>query len=152
MDKEHVWFLDTLVTIHVAHADRDGSVSLLEHRARRGESPPLHVHLNEDEIFHVLDGELLIHRPDSTDATLGAGDAGLVPTGERHTYRVESQEARWLTITNGKDFENFVRAAARPPGAIELPPPSPPPSEEQVAELAPLSSSFGIELVGPPLH
>jgi uncharacterized cupin superfamily protein len=31
---------------------------VLEHRVPHGDSPPLHVHRNEDEVFHVLEGEL----------------------------------------------------------------------------------------------
>ena len=151
MDKERIWFLDTHVTIHVGHELGTGKISLLEHHARRGDSPPLHIHRNEDEIFHVLEGELLIHQPQSEDRILHGGDSVLAPKGQAHTYRVESDDARWLTITNGADFENFVRALGRPAESDEIPPPSPPPSEEEAAELGRLSGSFGIDLVGPPL-
>jgi len=151
-DQELLWFLDTLVTIQVGHATGTDKVSLMEHLTRRGDSPPLHIHRSQDEVFHLLDGEVLIHRPDEGDVTLGAGDTLLAPKGQPHTYRVESETARWLIVTNGTDFENFVRAASRPAEAPELPPASPPPTEEQVAELGRLSAKFGIDLVGPPLH
>lgn len=152
MNKEYVWFFDTLVIVHVGHADGTGGVSLLEHRARQGDSPPLHVHRNEDEIFHVLEGRVLIHQPEADDKTLEAGDAVLAPKGMPHTYRVESPSARWLTITSGADFENFVRAVGRAAETTDLPPASPPPTEEQVAEMGNLSESFGVDLVGPPLR
>lgn len=150
-EKERLWFLDTLVTIHVGHAIGTDRISLLEHTAPRGDSPPLHVHRNEDEIFHVLEGRVLVHRPGAADMTLEAGETVLAPKGEPHTYRVDSETARWLTVTNGTDFENFVRAASRSAEGDHLPPPSPPPTQEQVAELGKLSGSFGIDLVGPPL-
>lgn len=150
-EKEQLWFLDTFVIVHVGHEIGSDRLSLLEHTARRGDSPPLHVHRNEDEIFHVLEGEVLIHRPDAADVTLGSGDAILAPKGERHTYLVRSESARWLTVTNGTDFENFVRAAGRPAERHGIPDASPPPTEDQVAGLAELSGRFGIDLVGPPL-
>lgn len=146
------WFLDTSVTIHVGHTVGTDRISLLEHRARQGDSPPLHIHRNEDEIFHVLEGRVLIHQSEGDDRTLEAGDTVLAPKGTSHTYRVESPSARWLTITNGTDFENFVRAASRAAETDDLPPASPPPTEEQAAELGRLSGGFGIDLVGPPLH
>jgi quercetin dioxygenase-like cupin family protein len=152
VDKEHLWFLDTLVTVHVGHAVGSDRISLLEHRARRGDSPPLHIHRNEDEAFHVIEGRVLIHQPEAQDVTLESGEALLAPKGMPHTYRVESATARWLTVTNNGDFENFVRSAGRTAGGIELPPVSPPPTEAQAAELGRLSGSFGIDLVGPPLH
>lgn len=152
LKKEHLWFLDTLVTVHVGHAVGTDRISLLEHRARRGDSPPLHIHRNEDEIFHLLEGRVLIHRPEGDDATLEAGDAVLAPKGSAHTYRVESPTARWLTITNGSDFESFVRAVSRFAETGDLPPASPPPTEEQAGELGRVAGSFGIDLVGPPLH
>lgn len=152
MTKEYLWFLDTLVTVHVSHAAGSDQISLLEHRARQGDSPPLHVHRNEDEVFHVIEGSVLIHQPDGDERTLEAGDAFLAPKGVPHTYRVESPVARWLTITNATDFENFVRAASRDAETPDLPPPSPPPTEEQVAGLARLSASFNIDLVGPRLR
>ena len=150
-EKERLWFLDTLVVVHVGHDEGGDRLSLLEHHARRGDSPPLHVHRNEDEIFHALAGRVLIHRPDGDDGTLGPATAGLAPKGERHTYRVESERARWLTVTKGTDFENFVRAAGRPAERDDIPDASPPPTEEAAAGLAELSGSFGIDLVGPPL-
>ena len=55
---ERLWFLDALVTIPVAHADGKDGVSVIEATAPYGDSPPLHVHRSEDEIFHVLEGEL----------------------------------------------------------------------------------------------
>jgi len=149
---ERVWFLDTLVTIHVRHETGSDKISLLEHNARRGDSPPLHVHRREDEVFFVVEGQVLIHVPDEQDVTLGSGQSFLAPKGQPHTYRVESEGARWLTVTNGTDFENFVRAASRPAEKNELPPASAPPTDEQAAQLAQLSASFGIDLVGPPLH
>jgi hypothetical protein len=49
-----------------------------------------------------------------------AGETLLTPKGIPHTYRVESAEARMLTITRG-EFENFVRAFGRPAERDGLP-------------------------------
>ena len=149
---EHLWFLDTLVSVRIgAHEGADG-LSMLEHRARWGDSPPLHIHRTEDEVFHILEGEFRFQVQDE-QFTLGAGATVLAPKGTPHTYRVESPDGgRWLTITARGDFERFVRALGRPADRHELPPASGPPSEEAIAVLARTADAHEIELVGPPLR
>ena len=50
LQREHLWFLDTLVAIPVRHADGMDGVSVLEVSAPYGDSPPLHIHHGEDEV------------------------------------------------------------------------------------------------------
>jgi quercetin dioxygenase-like cupin family protein len=148
----HLWFLDTEVTIMVSHLDGGDGISVLEHRAPFGNSAPLHIHWNEDEIFHILEGEMLFRVADR-DVRAGTGDTLLAPKGTPHTYRVDSTDgARWLTIIRGGDFEGLVRSCSRPAQRSGLPDPSGPPSPEQIEALAAECMRHGIELVGPPLH
>lgn len=146
-----IWFLDTRVKICVSYEDGSDGISVLEHEAYHGDSPPFHIHRNEDEGFYVLEGEMRF-RLEDREQRLKAGDAVVVPKGIPHTYRVESQQgARFLTITRGQDFELFVRAHGRKAERDGLPPRSGPPTPEQAEELARASLEYGIELVGPPL-
>ena len=124
---------------------------VMESLAPHGDSPPLHVHQTEDEIFHVLEGELRVRAGD-TEVRIGAGETILAPKGVPHTYRVESHEgARWLVMTRRGDFERFVHALSRPAERPELPTPQGPPTPEQADALAAAAREHGIELVGPPL-
>jgi quercetin dioxygenase-like cupin family protein len=148
-DPRNLWFLNTQVTIRVSSQDGSDGISVLEHRASQGDSPPLHVHHAEDEIFHVLEGEVR-YRVGDQERLARAGETLLTPKGLPHTYRVESAEARMLTITKG-EFENFVRAFGRPAEPDALPNPSGPPTPEQAEALARACRQFGIELIGPPL-
>jgi quercetin dioxygenase-like cupin family protein len=150
LQREHLWFLDTLVSIPVEHAAGADGMSVVESYAHQGDSPPLHVHLTEDELFHVLEGELRV-RMGEEDLVVGAGETLLAPRGEAHTYRVQSPEARWLAITTRGDFERLVRTLSRKAERRELPPPSGPPTPEQSEALAAACRECGIELVGPPL-
>lgn len=148
---EYLWFLDTLVCIRVAWNEGTDGISVLEHHAPEGDSPPLHIHHTEDEVFHVLEGVVRLQVA-GEERVLRAGETALAPKGVPHTYRVESAGGgRWLTVTARRDFENFVRAMARPAQRPELPPPSGPPTPEAAAVLAEVASRFGIEIVGPPL-
>lgn len=148
--KERLWFLDTLVTPHVAAAASADGLSILESRARRGDSPPMHTH-DEDEIWHVSEG-LLTVVVGGVEHTVKAGETLIGPRGVPHTYRVDSDEARWLVVTCRGDFERFVRSFSRPAPSEVLPEPSGPPTEAQIAALAAACKAHGIELVGPPLH
>jgi quercetin dioxygenase-like cupin family protein len=149
---KHLWFLNTLVAIRVSEHEGADAISVLEHQARHGDSPPLHLHRNEDEIFYVLAGDFRFRVGDE-ERRLSAGETFLVPKGVPHTYRVESSEGgRWLTITSKGDFERFVRTMSRPAERRELPEPSRAPTPEEIEALAAMARSHGIELVGPPLH
>lgn len=148
--ERELWFLDTLVTIRVASAQGADGLSVLESLAPHGDSPPLHVHHTEDELFHVIEGELRFQL-DQQDLRLTATDTLLAPKGLPHNYRVESERARWLTVTAHGDFERLVRSFSRAAATSDLPDPSAPPTPEQAEALAAACLEHGIELVGPPL-
>jgi len=148
---EQLWFLDTLVTIRVAHDAGEDGMSVIESVAPFADSPPLHVHHTEDELFHVLDGELQLRVGDEL-ISAPAGSVLLAPKGVPHTFRVVSPEgARWLVTTTAGDFEAMVRAAARAAEHDGLPAPTGLPSPEQAAAFAELTARHGIDLIGPPL-
>ena len=147
---ETVWFLDTEVIFRVPAAAGADGMTLIESLAPEGDSPPLHVHATEDELFHVLEGTMRVRLGDD-ELVLEAGESVLAPQGVPHTYRVESPQARWLVVTTSGDFERFVRAASRPAGAPGLPEPAGPPTAEQVEALTELAGRSSITFVGPPL-
>ena len=149
---ESLWFLDTLITVRVSEREGSDRISVLEHRAPHGDSPPLHLHRTEDEVFIVLEGTFRF-RLGEEEREVGAGETLLTPKGVPHTYRVESAEGgRWLTVTSGGDFERFVRAMGRVAERVELPERGAPPSAEAAEALGAAATKYGIELVGPPLH
>jgi mannose-6-phosphate isomerase-like protein (cupin superfamily) len=146
-----LWFLDTLVTIRVGEAEGSNGISVLEHRAPYAHSPPLHVHHNEDEIFHVLSGELRCH-VDGRDISLRAGETLLAERSVPHTFVVESEGgATFLTTTARGDFERLVRAMGRPAERDGLPV-SLPPTPEQISALEAACRANGIDVLGPPLR
>lgn len=151
-NEQQVWFLNTLVTMRVpSSAGKDG-ISILEHRAPYGDTPPLHVHKTEDEIFHIIAGTFRF-KVGEEEKTLHAGEMHLMPKGVPHSYRVESKEGgHWMTITAHGDFEKLVRAVSRPAERPELPAPSGPPTEQEMKSLAEAAARVGIDIVGPPLH
>jgi quercetin dioxygenase-like cupin family protein len=146
-----LWFLDTLVRIAAAHDDGADGISVIESLASRGDSPPRHIHRTEDEVFHVLDGELVLLVGGRTQRVF-AGETYVAPKGVPHTYRVISPEARWLVVTSEGDFERFVREVSRPAATPTLPAPAGPPTPEQQQALAEAARRHCIDLIGPPLR
>jgi quercetin dioxygenase-like cupin family protein len=143
---EAIWFIDNLAWIRVSGEDSGGQVAVVESVGRQGDMPPLHVHRRDDETFYVLEGELSLHQPGRTLA-IGAGEAAFASRGVRHTYRVESETARWLVIATPAGFDGFVREVGEPAPEEALPPEG---RAHDPAELAEIAARYDIELLGPP--
>lgn len=141
-----LWFIDGLAHIHVSGEETDGRYAVLEILVPEGDMPPLHVHHEEDEVFHVLDGEVSLFLP-GCEMRLGPGETFRAPQGVAHTYRVESPSARWLVFCAPARFDAFVRAVSEPASADELPPRGRPFDPDAFAAEA---AQRGIELLGPP--
>lgn len=149
--QEMLWFGNTLVSIVVPASVGADQLCAIEHWIPYGDSPPLHVHRNEDEMFHIISGTLRFDLG-GKGLTAIAGETVLAPKGVPHSYRVESVEgAHVLTVTRGKDFETMVRSAARPAETADLPPATAP-SPEMIAQLTALCAKNQIDIVGPPLN
>jgi quercetin dioxygenase-like cupin family protein len=150
--EKYFWFLNSLTTIRVSAQAGDDQLSVVEQRARKGYSPPLHLHRAQDEIFHVLEGEFRI-RVGNQEQRLKAGHILLVPKGTPHTFIIESSKGgHWLGITVGTDYENFVRALARPAEHLDVPPAGEDTSPENLLTNTMTAAQFGIDIVGPRLE
>ena len=141
-----LWFIDGLAHVRVSGEETDGRYTVLEILVPEGDMPPLHVHHEEDEVFHILEGEVTLFLP-GREVSLAAGDTFRAPRGIPHTYRVESRSARWLVFCAPARFDAFVRAISEPAPAAELPPRGRPLDPEVLAAEA---ARQGIELLGPP--
>jgi len=143
-----IWFVDSHGTVHVSADETDGRISVVEVSAVKGQMPPLHVHRTDDEVFHVIEGELTLYVGGEV-VRVGAGETAFAPRDVPHTYRVESDGARWLGIGAPGGLDRFFLAIGRPAGG-EGPPPEPiAPDLEAAAELE-RETGFRIELLGPP--
>jgi len=144
------WFEGTLVNIRVSWDTGDDRVSVIEHFMPYGMSPPLHIHRNEDEVFHILEGSLRII-VDGVESVAYAGQAIMAPKGAPHSFRVESAEgARCLTITSGGDLERMIRENGQPASSASLQKVKPT-KPSLSAALTRSCARHGIDIVGEPL-
>ncbi|HEX5264300.1 MAG TPA: cupin domain-containing protein [Phenylobacterium sp.] len=87
---------------------------------RFGDSPPTHIHHEEDEIFHIIAGRMRLRVGDK-ELVGEAGDTLVAPKGVPHTFYVESAEARVINISTVGDFERMLRVVSRPAARDDLP-------------------------------
>jgi quercetin dioxygenase-like cupin family protein len=145
-DERLRWFLGTLNRIVATADDTAGAFGLMEQWGQQGFSPPLHVHHREDSALYLIEGTITLRLGDD-ETTLGPGDFAFMPRDIPHTFRVDSDRARFLEIVTPGGFEQFHIDASDPAPAATLPPVGPPDIPRVVAAIA----TYDAELVGPPL-
>ncbi len=143
-EAEKRWMGRTSTQFLATGEQTGGAFCLVDERATRGESVPLHRHADDVESFYVLEGELTLYLGDQPGVRAPAGSFAHIPGGTVHGFRIESEEARYLILTTARHGE-FYRAItlASSPGGL-------PPSESiEGATIKQASSDYGVEFVGP---
>ena len=142
---EATYFFNALMTTKASLAETGGAYSLTEHLATAASNPPMHVQVDEDEAFYVLDGEVEFE-VDGQIVRATPGTFAFVARGSAHTFRVLTETARYLVICSGKptdNLEEFFVAMGEPATARALPAPEAPDMDKLLA----LTSRMGIEFV-----
>jgi quercetin dioxygenase-like cupin family protein len=126
----------------VRAADSGGQLCFFDFVAPPKSGPPLHRHSREDELFYVLEGEL-VFQLDGVRHTVGPGGTVYSPRGVVHAYQnFTTSDARLLIATMpgafGVMFEEV--SAATPAGRLP-----------SMAVLEALHRKYGITTMGPPL-
>src|SRR6478609_7236762 len=143
---EALWFLGSLVTTKATGSATGGRLTVVEFLNPPGFAPPLHRHLDEDEMFYVLSGSAEF-RCDGQSLVAGPGDFVLLPARLPHTFLVGTGEPlRTLQITTPSGFERFAAEVGEPARERRLPDPAP----IDPAALGHASARYAIELLGPP--
>ena len=155
---ELIWFLGTLARVKIDGRQTGGRFALWEGVLPHGAAPPLHSH-PQDETFYILDGELTawIVEPDLVDGDwvatcerrCGPGTVVYSPGGTPHTFRVESDTARVLTISTPAGIEDLLRGLGEPAQWpwLQPPPDGPRVSVERIAQV---EQQTGMVRHGPP--
>ena len=144
-DGEITWFFNALMTTKATMAETAGAYSLTEHLVTAASNPPMHVQVDEDEAFYVLEGEVEFE-VDGQVVVATPGTFAFVARGAAHRFRVLTPTARMLVICSGKptdNLEDFFLGMGEPATARVLPEPKAP----DVDRLVVLTEQMGIELV-----
>jgi quercetin dioxygenase-like cupin family protein len=103
--------------------DDVAALTVIEWSAPEGFGPPRHVHHVEDEMFYVLEGEMVVECGDQR-WTAGPGDFAFLPHGVAHVFVVSRGPVHGLQLTTPAGLEAFVEEVGRLPEGPGLPEPS----------------------------
>lgn len=126
--------------LKVGAVDTDGGMAMFEQLGRSPNGgPPLHIHPDQDESFHVLEGHYRFQVGDQR-FDLGVGDTVFLPRGVPHAFIQLSEVARTIVIYQpAGDMEAFFAETAQW---------TTPPDADAVRRVF---AAHGMQVVGPPL-
>lgn len=127
------------MTVKADTRSTNGSLTILELLVAPRSGPALHVHLREDEVWYVLEGEF---RFMAGEALFRASTGGMAfgPRGTPHNFQnVGDAPGRLLIITSPSGVERFFEQFAALPGPVDA------------AALGAVGDANWIEFIGPPL-
>ncbi len=108
-------FLDGSVMSFLATgADTHETVSFWEFTLPAGgQGPPPHVHHGHDELFYVVDGDLVVHTA-SEPLAVAKGSLVIVPRGAQHTFSNEGATTmRMVGTFSPPRFEHYFEELAK---------------------------------------
>ena len=96
---------------------------MIDMRARPGVVVPDHSHRDAEELFYMLEGELIVKVGDE-ETSVGPGDLVVVPRGTVHAHRnLGDVPTRWLTLFSPAGTEGYfaerAHLAATTPDDVE---------------------------------
>ena len=135
-DGEHFWFDGTVITLKATGKDTAGRFLIFDCITPRKKND-LHVHHDADEMFLIVDGDVLVRTPDGEHAG-SAGTMGVVPRGVAHAVEATSPTARILALLTPASVatEAYIREIGEPTDTRNLPPLPTPESIERMRAAA----------------
>jgi len=122
----------------IASEETDGRLAAFEEIVAPQSGPPLHAHVNQLEVFHIIEGRFLF-QCDGKQVELRTGDSIAIPPKAAHAFKnvgEESGRIHFELLGAGKSEAFFSRLL------------------EGIAEIEDIGAFFAqydIELLGPPL-
>lgn len=126
------------ITCIVSGSETNGAVAVFEEIVAPGSGPPLHVHRDQIEIFHIIEGNYVFRVNDET-TELSAGGSALVPKGAAHAFRNTGDtpgRIHFELLPAGRAEESFARMVDQ---------------ENPIKDLPAFFDEYEMDLVGPPL-
>ena len=142
-----LWHLGALLTFKALGEETGEQFWALEGMADKNMAVPLHSHSREDEIWYVLEGEIVFTVGDRK-IEAGPGSFAYIPRNTPHTFQVKSDTARWFGIGTPAGLDRWFFETGVPAESLTLPPP--PDGPPDVAAIVASLMAYGTETLGPP--
>ena len=125
--------------LKIAAQDTGADLSIFEYTGHDQGGPPLHIHLAQDEVFYIVEGEYLFQLGEEKFRAT-AGDTVFAPRQVPHTFAQVSAEGRMFYLFQpAGSMEAFFRESGEIKGA-----PTP-------AQAEALFARHELKIMGPPL-
>ena len=141
-----VWYNGWLMTFLATGEETQGKFALIEAVGRRGNVPPPHIHHREDEIFYVLEGEIVVSVDDRT-IKVTPGTMVFLPRDARHSFTIESEQLRILQLLTPAGLERWFKEFSVPAPAMTLPPANEP-GYQDVQRMLEAAPRYGLDFAG----
>jgi len=127
------------ITVKADTKSTNGSLSILELLVAPGSGPAQHIHVREDEVWWVLEGDFRFKAGD-TMFRASTGGMAFGPRGVPHNFQnIGDAPGRLLIITSPSGVERFFEQFAALPAPVDA------------EGLATVGHANWIEFIGPPL-
>lgn len=141
---EKYWLAGDEYTIKLSGSQTQGRFCVVHFLIPPGGGPVPHIHLRDEEVFHILSGEASFYA--NGELVSGSvGDTAILPRGIAHAFRnASSSSSEFLTFVAPAGFDDFVRNAgvAAVPNMASLSP-----NESERERLLAASQRFGVKLL-----
>jgi quercetin dioxygenase-like cupin family protein len=142
---EKRWFYGGgLHTWKATAEETNGAFLFFEDHMEEGKMTPLHTHPDADEIFYVLDGEVIVHLEGGIEHRIQEGDFALALRGVPHAF-MATAETRLLCMQTPGTGQAFFRHASEASTDSRI---NGPVDFDRVQAAA--NEYGGVELLGPP--
>ena len=139
------WFNGTLMEMKAMGNETNGAFSLIEGTFPAGYQTPLHIKSNEEDIYYVLEGEIIF----TLGETIITGKPGTfvyAPRGIQHKFEVvESSPAKMLVMYTPAGVEQFFMELGEPAKELKLPPAD---HGIDMNEFIAVVKTYGVEILG----
>ena len=115
-----IWYNGHLFSFLLNAKQTSGSFCLIHCHFRKGGEPPAHYHLNEDETFYLLEGQIRFHVGDKKFIAK-PGDVVYAAKGIPHHFKIETETAKALLLISPAGIETFFSEFGVPAQSMELP-------------------------------
>src|SRR6516225_1362201 len=138
-----VWYNGSLMTLLATGEETQGKFALIEAVSRKGNDPPPHIHRREEEIFYVLEGEVVFSVGERTIKGT-PGTMIFLPRDVRHSLTIESEHARMLILVTPAGLERWFKEFGVPAPAMTLPP-ADEPGYQDVQRMLDAAPRYGLD-------
>ena len=105
--------MGSLMSLLVKSSETQNSLCLVEYRSRPGHEPPPHIHLDQDEVFYLMEGELEVYCLGQV-RIVRAGEAMFLPRNQAHAWYVTSSTIRALVMTSPGGLDGYFEEISSP--------------------------------------